>query len=54
MGRIVSALITACAWLSLLGLVAAGVARASIEAKERRTLACSGVTGFALNAWRRK
>jgi hypothetical protein len=43
MRRIVSALITACAWLSLFGLVAAGVARASIEAKERRTQQSSHV-----------
>jgi hypothetical protein len=36
MSRMSSALLTACAWVILLGLVVAAVMRVSVEAKERR------------------
>lgn len=38
MSRMLSALLTACVWVILLGLVVAAVMRASVEAKERRAM----------------
>jgi hypothetical protein len=37
MGKMTSALFTACAWVILLGVIVTAVVRASTEAKERRT-----------------
>jgi len=45
MRRIVPALLTTCAWLCLLVLVAAGIARASIGAKERKASQDAHVAG---------
>ena len=37
MSKIMSSLLTACAWVILLVLIVAAITRISIEAKERRT-----------------
>ena len=36
MSKMMSALLTACAWAILLGVIVSAIARVSIEAKERR------------------
>jgi hypothetical protein len=45
MRRIVPVLLATCAWLCLLVLVAAGIARASIAAKERKASQNAHVAG---------
>ena len=47
MSKMMSALLTACAWAILLGVIVAAITRVSIEARERRNARNSLIAKYA-------